>query len=134
LATTTVVIGSFYEQLTEALKRMQEDPRIGELSLAMLVPSPILDNTWSLALASKALDQLSLRQATELVLRQKEELLGKDAQKIDTVRILRTNSPAVRDLGNTFQISQIGTSYQAHGMLPVYLNLVEPILFVAKAA
>ncbi len=134
MATTTVVTSSLFNKVGEALKQMQQDDRIGELSLAMLVASSAAEDKWTLVLASKALDQLGLRDGTDLILQEKKRLLGEDEAKIDTVRILRTKSPAVRDFGSTFEIYTIGTSYQAHGLLPLYLDLDEPILFVAKAA
>jgi hypothetical protein len=130
MALKTVVTDSFLNKLLPVLNDMDRDEKIGPLTLAMLVPSSVHENYRSLVISSPNLDSMGLLQATSVVLERLWDELGPEANKIDSVSVLRTHDSAVRILGEAYDIPKLGTTYQAKG-LPS-LRLDDPILFIAK--
>jgi hypothetical protein len=130
----SVVTNGFYERVMVALQSLQQQPNVGTLKLAMLVPNQGTRDSWSLVIASEALDQVGLLQATSIVVEALRKALGKEASQIDAVTILRTSQPTVRTLGEAFDIPNLGTAYRGYGVDELALNLEEPVMFVAKAA
>jgi hypothetical protein len=135
MALTMVVTSGFFDRLIAALREMEKDERVGAFSLAMLVPSKVFNDSWSLIVASKQLDRMSVVDGLSVMLELKKQYLSKaDQNRVDGVRVLRTSQSTVQLLAQTYEIKKLGVAYQAPGAVPLILDLDDPVLLVANAA
>ena len=132
MAITTVVTDRFFERLLPVLSDLDRDPRTGPLLFAMLIQSTVDDNYRSLVLSSASLDRLGWAKATDFVLDRMREKLEDDRFRIDNFSVLPTNSRAVQQMSEAYDIPQLGTAFMALGSPATSFDLDRPILFLSR--
>lgn len=132
MALTEVVVGGIYERLLPVLRDLDRDSKVGPLTLAILVPSQIYDSFQSLIVSSVGFDSMRLSEATAFVLSKLHDQPGGLSQDIETVSILRTNSPTVRILSESHNVPELGTAYRDLGLPSLAAGLDGAIILLAR--
>jgi len=127
-----VVVGGFYERLLPFLRDLDSDSKVGPLTLAILVPSQIYDSFQSLILSSVGFDSMRLSEATAFVLSKLHDQPGDLSRDIETVSILRTNTPTVRILSESHNVQELGTAYRDLGLPSLAAGLDGAIILLAR--